>query len=553
MVTRPQQLKTLTITAIIATLELFSSLALGRGLSEAGELPKATPGYQVLLDFDGTNIGSDPKGSLTLVKSGRKTFLFGRTSAGGANNGGTIFGVLIPSDSLRSPAVIALDKTDGRFPHHDSMLCVTRTAGSTVCSESRSGKATIWGTTLEGGATDLGAIFAFDPLDLMQKGTPPNFAYAFAGPKDGGLNADAAKPHSVFSSSSRSRLLYGATAEGGANGGGTLYTFPLSPAATADKVLFNFNASGTADVFNAGANCPATVPAPLTGDTPHGRPIIITTGGQDVLLGMTRQGGIGNGSDTAIGNGVLFAYAPKSATYTALHYFQGQPCAVAGGSDGAYSDHGNLTLTSFKPGAHSAVVYGLTTAGGSGTFTDSGQPLPGSGVLFMAEVKLGSAPAIKSYQVVHEFGLDCTASPTNCVTDAQGNPVQDGYNPYGSLVRAKDGWLYGMTRNGGANWQKLYGGTASPPAGGGTIFRFKPDKCSKAHCYQVVWSFDLGSTSCDPGNPTPTTCDTTGSTPIDNLIVSGKTLYGMTQRGGANDLSDANEYGTMFSFVPPVP
>ena len=546
-------MKTLAITLLLVSLTLFAVLTPGRGLSHAAQLPKPTPGYQVLLDFDGTNTGSDPKGSLTLVKSGRRTFLFGRTSAGGANSGGTIFGLHIPGNAYQGNPVISLDKSSGRFPHHDSMLCVTRSKGSTVCDVAKVGKATVWGTTLDGGGPDLGAIFAFDPVAWMEQGIPPSFVYSFAGPKDGGSGADAATPHSVFSLNSHSGLLYGATAEGGMNGGGTLYTFPASSTATADKVLFNFDASGTSDVFNVGSDCTATVPSSLTGDTPHGRPIVVHANGKDLLLGMTRQGGMGVGSDKTIGNGVLFAFDPATATYTPLHYFKGQACSVAGGPDGAYSDHGNLTVTTVKSASHTAVVCGLTTDGGSGILTDGGQPLPGSGAIFKAEISLASPPTIKSYEVVHEFGLDCTASPGNCVTDGQGGVLQDGFNPYGSLVTGPDGWLYGMTRNGGANWQTLYGGKPSPPSGGGTIFRFKPGKCSKGDCYQVVWSFDLGSTLCDPLNPSLTTCDATGSEPIDNLIVSGKTFYGMTQSGGANDLTDANAYGTVFSFVPPRP
>ena len=53
------------------------------------------------------------------------------------------------------------------------------------------------------------------------------------------------------------------------------------------------------------------------------------------------------------------------------------------------------------------------------------------------------------------------------------------------------------------------------------------------------------------GNATPSTCDETGSSPIDNVIVSadGSTLYGMTQNGGAADQCNDNGYGTVFSIA----
>jgi uncharacterized repeat protein (TIGR03803 family) len=64
-----------------------------------------------LLSFDGAKTGADPKGSLTLVDVAPGAaatpvpMLFGRTSTGGANGGGTIFSIPAASSSA-APAVV---------------------------------------------------------------------------------------------------------------------------------------------------------------------------------------------------------------------------------------------------------------------------------------------------------------------------------------------------------------------------------------------------------------------------------------------------------------
>jgi uncharacterized repeat protein (TIGR03803 family) len=257
-----------------------------------------------------------------------------------------------------------------------------------------------------------------------------------------------------------------------------------------------------------------------TGKEPHGRPIVVSTGAQDVLLGITKAGG-------AAGYGAVYACVPNgnsnptSCAYSLLHSFTGP------GADGATSDHGNLTVVT-PPANNLVTVYGMTTNGGTGTQSGSS----GDGVIFtLGNLPLNPPAALSNslpvctaggtatcYSVLHDFG--------GSVEDVNGRPLPDGYNPYGSLL-ATNGFLYGMTRNGGANGQ-------------GVIFRIAPDGSG----YLLLASFDGNSDNAS------------GNQPIDNLIASpdGSTLYGLTQQGGANDRQSSQPvgFGTVFS-IPAAP
>src|SRR5438477_486950 len=92
----------------------------------------------------------------------------------------------------------------------------------------------------------------------------------------------------------------------------------------------------------------------------------------------------------------------------------------------------------------------------------------------------------------------------------------DGGQPFGSLMQASDGKLYGMTSNGGSN---------SFGDGGGVIFSFDP----LSSTYTKLKDFNV----VDGSHPT-------GS----SVQASDGKLYGMTIGGGSNAL------GFIFSFDP---
>jgi len=123
-------------------------------------------------------------------------------------------------------------------------------------------------------------------------------------------------------------------------------------------------------------------------------------------------------------------------------------------------------------------LYGMASLGG----------INSRGVIFSYE------PSSSNYTKVVEF--DST----------------NGSNPYGSLIQALDGKLYGMTYGGGNK-------------DAGVIFSYDPSSSA----YTKLYDFDF----------------TNGSHPYGNLVqASDKKLYGMTSDGGSID------YGVIFSFDP---
>jgi hypothetical protein len=317
--------------------------------------PGSAESINVLYSFDGTH-GADPKGSLVLGEVGGTPTVFGRTAFGGpgwdasdpanAPGGGVIFS-LPASGGAFSGEFDFPGGADGYQPHHDAMVLL----GSTLW-----GAALYSGTISENGSGS-GAVYSIDSASLASTYA---VAHAFAGAPDDGANS-----HSSFGVGSDGVTLYGTTAAG-SNGYGTIYCYntandPSSPCYDSVNhvpylVLFSFE-KGTGKPSGC-ANC--------TGSTPHGRPVVVDigTGGTpiDVLLGMTRQGGYTSGGNSK-GNGTIYAYTPFVNAYTVLHLFKGAA------ADGAFTDHGNLTLGAFVPGSGvtpaQVTVYGMTTNGGA--------------------------------------------------------------------------------------------------------------------------------------------------------------------------------------------
>src|SRR5215218_1359240 len=176
---------------------------------------------------------------------------------------------------------------------------------------------------------------------------------------------------------------------------------------------------------------------------------------QPTLYGLVQHGGTNGG-------GTLIKYNSAVNDLSTLLHFE--------------------SLDSYTPGnliqAANGKLYGMTRFGGR----------YGYGTIF------SFAPASATYTKVKDFD------------------VATGSFPQGSLIRATDGKLYGMTEQGGAT-------------GNGVVFSFDP----VTSIYTKLKDFD----------------GTNGARPQGSLMqaINGK-LYGMTQLGGSNDL------GVLFSFDP---
>jgi len=151
------------------------------------------------------------------------------------------------------------------------------------------------------------------------------------------------------------------------------------------------------------------------------------------------------------------------------------------------------------------------------------------------------------------------------------NTGTDGTNPYGGLIQASDGSLYGINQYGGS-------------VGAGTVFKIVPASTYSGYRYDVVHSFTGTTTDAAVPNPlielpdgnlygtssyggahnrgtifkiSPATGDftllysfsnqlTDGDNPYGSIIFDGTYIYGTTY---AND-SDATSYGTLWKYKP---
>lgn len=319
----------------------------------------------VIRRFRGRPDGSSPQGIPVLTASGK---IFGTTYAGGANNMGTVFSSLPPATAggpwtTRTLYSFGGFTGDGLNPNHGLIAGFGGFAGVTSNGGARrrgtvfllSPPATstgtwtetilysfkpvpdaafpssdlvmdkngnLYGTALQGGANNLGAIYEISPPAVAGGAWTETVIYSFNGTDGtlpiGRLVLDA------------SGALYGTTAGGGAEFEGTV--FKLTPPATAgapwtESILFNF--SGSSD-----------------GGNPEGG---VTLDKNGRIFGSASSGGDG-GPDFG---GVIFVLDPPAVeggewTETILHHF--------GGPDG------------FSPAAPVVLrqdgIYGTTTLGG---------------------------------------------------------------------------------------------------------------------------------------------------------------------------------------------
>lgn len=262
--------------------------------------------------------------------------------------------------------------------------------------------------------------------------------------------------------------------------------------------------------------------APNASALPHSPPALAPDG--RTLYGMTSSGG-------AHDSGTLYAIGTDGTGYRLLHSFEArtgdQPHGVV-----AFDSRGRLLGMTRKDGTPASgkgagVIFRFdlerstyevlhTFVQGdraNGDTNDHGVLRLADGVAY-ATTELGGAALQGTLFSIREDGSDFR------ILHSFGASAGDGEQPYGSLLLL-DGWLYGTTTKGGAN-------------GDGTLFRYRV----AGGAYEVLASFDR---------------KTTGAFPEDNLVADadGRTLFGLTQAGGANDPKAALYYGTVFRFTVP--
>jgi uncharacterized repeat protein (TIGR03803 family) len=357
------------------------------------EYDPVTDKYKKIVDFAGTENGSNPVGSLIKATNGK---LYGMTSSGGINNMGVLFefdptsyslfkkydfdganhgsyplGSLLEASNAKLYAmtwrggvndkgvVFEFDLTTGSCEKKidfDGVAMGSRPQGSFI--QAANGK--LYGTTFEGGMNDAGVFFEYEySLNSYKKLQDFNWTKTGANPMEGLIQSGNGR-------------IYGTTIFGGIYDNGAFFEYDIA----ADTLVKKFDFDGTS-----------------TGRVPYGRLIQSTDG---AIWGMT----VGGGEN---GAGVIYTYDLSGSIFDKKY-----DLTWTSGN----SPHGGLVQSD------NGRLYGMTYSGG-----DSG-----TGTLF-----------------------DFDTETNTYTTRINLNGTLNGRNLYGSLISDSKGDLYGLTGNGGLN------------------------------------------------------------------------------------------------------
>jgi uncharacterized repeat protein (TIGR03803 family) len=325
----------------------------------------------------------------------------------------------------------------------------------------------LYGTTLFGGAAG-GTVFRLT-TDTHELSFLAEFDQASGERSDGGLLIDV------------DGNIYGTTVLGGNSNNGTVFRLAATSNLIAPLAFFN------------GAN----------GSNPFGSLLPDTDGN---LYGTTRLGGAHN-------KGTVFRLDASTHAITTLASFDG--VHGAGPASGLYSDgSGSLYGTTESGGAHdNGTVYRLDVASGElatlATFDEANGAAPYAGLIADDN---GNLYGTTSYGGAHDAGTVFRVNiGAKTLTTLAMFDVENGLNPYGTLIADADGNLYGTTFAGGAFTF-------------GTVFRV----AAGTHALETLATFDGAN----------------GASPFGGLIAEADgSFYGTTNYGGTYNC------GTVFKLV----
>ena len=527
------------------------------GTNNSGTIFMMTPAGQVtmLKQFFYNTDGAYPDGELIKGPDG---YLYGLTSAGGPNSYGTIFKI---STSGNFSVIKNLNfTTDGANPHghltfgiDSNFYGITYSGGSTgagtIFKLTRNGvysvihtmnKTTeggnsyasltqgtdgnLYGTTYSGGQYGYGTIFkvttggnltvikhlssttdgTYPQSDLIQAKDGSFYGTCYGGGQYGGgtifkiagnnftvvkhfsLSADGGYPYGGLMQYNDSTF-YGITRTSGAKGGGTIYKLTKSGAYTIVHALdYNIEGNASSSVPVKGNDGSLYAMTSLGGTFNYGIIFKTTTAGVFTVINTFSGSTIGNTPYSSFIKGKDSAYYCTTSAGGAYGY--GSIVKICGGKTTALHSFNKNTEGGYPEGnlllASDGNFYGMTSSGSS----------TGAGTIF----KITTAGI---FNVIRNF-----------------NGTTDGSSPVGSLIQAKDGYLYGMTTGGGSN-------------NAGTIFKMNLSGSS----FTVVKSFVFA---------------TDGGAPNGNLVqANDNNFYGMTSNGGhIFQLTTAGIYTNLHTF-----
>lgn len=428
----------------------------------------STNTFTVIYHFTGESDGGLPFGPLMQASNG---LLYGMTTSGG---NGSNFGVIFSIDPVTNiyTKIYNFNNTNGAKPQ----------GGFVQASDGL-----LYAMTTDGGS-GLGALISFNTSTLVVTNL---------------FNMSAASGHTPIGNliQALNGKLYGLTTSGGTTNAGTLFSYDIST--NTHSVRYNF--------------------ATATGSVPQGSLVQTASG---LFYGVTGLGGTNS-------DGVLFRWNDVSSAYTSLKNFNNSSATDGGlphaslviASNGKL--YGTTTIDGTPGGGNSngtIYSYDITTS----TYTRL-QAFP-NGYSIKPESQLIQASNGKLYGVSTEgtgidengtlFSYDITSGTYS--VNLNFNERISGDAPKGSLMRASNGLIYGMTELGG-----LYNS--------GVIFSHDPATNARV----VFYAFPNGV-----------------STKGGLIQASNGKLYGMTETGGTNgfgsifsyDISTST-YSTVYSFT----
>ena len=460
--------------------------------------------YTILYSL-GANDGRFSYGKLAQV--GNK--LYGSTANGGVNSTGVIFSFDLVTNTYQKHMDF-----DAYTSPYTNIKGSYSYSGLTVGSNGK-----LYGTTNSGGLNSRGTFFSFDPVTLI-----------FTKLRDYNYS-DGSNPQKSLLSGSDNKI-YGTTQSGGTFGAGVIFSYnPASNSYLVVKHFDNSNGSGPSNLFEtAGGKLISTTNSggtfrigvifsfiPSTSaytklyefNNPDGKEVfgVPTKGADGKLYGTTAQGGLNN-------YGILYSFDPATSVYTKLKDFD-------------YATGGNPRSSLLK--ASNNKLYGMTYIGGSNGYGviysydpvtnvyaklrdfnyTTGGYANGNSLIQGIDGKLYG---MTLYGGVNGYGVIFSFDPVTLVyTKLKDFNQTDGAYPYGSLIQAVNGKLYGLTSSGGVNG------------------------------YGVMFSFD------------PATLVYTKPNDFDNSV-GGGSPYGSLVKGVDNKLYGITSYGyngpTIFSYDP---
>jgi uncharacterized repeat protein (TIGR03803 family) len=295
-----------------------------RDAGTAFQLKHSAFGYTLnsLYTFNGGSTGGSPEGGVVFGPDGA---LYGTTSQDGFDGSGTVFRLRPPATFCRAIlcpwteevlyAFHGVGSGDGAHPAYGDV--VFDAAGN------------IYGTTSRGGSFGGGTVYELSPSG---SGWTETILYNF------GATGDGSQPmHNVIFD--RAGNLYGTTANGGADGNGTVFQLVRSSSGWIESFLYSFPASGSAGV------------------SPQAGLIFDQTGN---LYGATTYG-----------NAAVFELSPSAGgwQFTLLHTFAQHNIGPIGNL--VMDNRGHLYGTTYGDGATlQGSIFELTPSVGGWTFTE---------------------------------------------------------------------------------------------------------------------------------------------------------------------------------------